>query len=228
MKRKYLTLPFAINSSTATVSKLVCVSVLSGLLLATVLTTSASAVQATSTPAKTQTDEDPWKVYTPSEARASFQMPSKPRYVQRVITPVQNQPSIKVHLRQSVANEGKITYLFVYNDLNERPTTQKGQDQALDGAIRGSIINVSGKLAKKVDLIKYKSNPGRQFVYRYLQGEKQFVVISRVFLVGRRLYQITFLSLESEFNEALAAKFLNSFKLVKPPSDDPPTPRLTK
>ena len=184
---------------------------------------SAMEIQATS--AKTQatqptqtTTQDQWKVIAPSDARASFKMPSKPRYFQQVVTPVKGQPSIKVHLQLSTANDGKISYVFAYNDLNALPTAAKAKDQILEASVRGSITKLSGELAKKVDKIKYKTNPGREFVFRCVQGEKQFVAISRIFLVGRRLYQTTFVSLESEFNELLAAKFLNSFRLLKPPN----------
>ena len=174
------------------------------------------------------TTEDGWTEITPTDAKASFQSPTKPRYVERVFTPVKDKPPIKVHLYQSVVNEGNITYLFVYNDLNETPKNEKARKDTIDGAVRGSVINVSGKLIGQPVRVKYKTHFGKQFSYRYVQGEKQFVVVSRVFLVGRRLYQITFLSLEKEFKEQLADRFLNSFRLVEAKDDDPPTPRVQK
>lgn len=94
--------------------------------------------------------------------------------------------------------------------------------------VRGSIVNVSGQIIDKVTALKYKQFPGRQFSYSYVQGENQFIVTSRVFLVGKRQYQITFLALKAEYDEKLAAKFLNSFSLVPPENDDPPVPRIKK
>ena len=152
-------------------------------------------------------------------------MPNKPRYVEREFTPVQGQPPIKVHLHQSVVDQGSTAYLFVYNDLHETPIDQPTIDKILDGAVKGSVINVGGQLLSKPEKFKFKNSFGRQFSCRYTQGEKQFIVTARVFLIGKRQYQFTFIMLESRFDEHLAAKYLNSFKLVEPENDQPPVPR---
>ena len=88
-------------------------------------------------------------------------------------------------------------------------------------------INVGGQLIKKPTIFKLKNTKGqgRQFSYRYVHNEKRYLVTARVFLVGKRQYQTTFLMLESLYNEALGQKYLNSFKLVEPANDKPPAPR---
>ena len=101
----------------------------------------------------------------------------------------------------------------------------------MDGAVRGSVANVLGQMIGKPSAFKYENNFGRQFVYgyQYTPAAKStteappkpinFVVISRVLLVGKRQYQLTCLMERSIFDEQLAGKFLNSFKLAKTEQD---------
>ncbi len=173
-------------------------------------------------PATEQTD---WPRFTPSDAGASFQMPSKPRYVERVFTPVKGRPTIKVCLHQTVVDQGNTAFLFAYNDLHETPQDRATIDKILDGAVKGSVINVGGQLLSEPNKFNYKTHFGRQFSCRYVQGEKRFIVTARLFLVGKRQYQFTFMMRESMYDERLAAKYLNSFQLVEPENDDPPVPR---
>lgn len=177
---------------------------------------------------KTKPQEGEWRVISPSDAMATFRMPKKPRYIERTFTPVANKPPIKVHLHIATVNDGKATYIFGYNDLHEAPADARTLDRALEGAVRGSVVNVQGKLLSEVTKIRFKNSMGRQFNYRYFQSEKPYVVLSRVFIVGKRQYQISAVSLESEHNEALAAEYLNSFKLLTVENDEPPVPRVRK
>ena len=194
----------------------------------------ASSPPPTQTPQPSQqaTDTEPkegeWRTISPSDALATFSAPKKPRYIERTFTPVANKPPIKVHLYMSPINKGKENYIFGYHDLHEIPGNARARDRAIEGAVRGSIINVQGKLLSDVDTIRFKKWPGRQFNYQYLQNEKNFVVLSRVFLVEKRLYQLNAIALESEFDKEIANKFLNSFKLVTIENDEPPVPRIPK
>ncbi len=201
---------------------------------ATLISTAASACQpaSSSSPQSEQaTQAEPkegeWRTISPQDALATFRVPKKPRYVERTFTPVANKPPIKVHLYMSTVNEGKATYVFGYHDLHEYPP-KKARDRILDGAVRGSVVNVEGKLLSDVTRIRFKQHPGRQFYYQYEHTEKLYKVLSRVFLVGKRQYQVSSVALESEFNEALATEFLNSFKLVIIENDEPPVPRTLR
>ena len=125
----------------------------------------------------------------------------------------------------STVNEGKATYIFGYHDLHQTPPNKPAREKTLDGAVRGSVINVDGKLLSDVKRIRFKKYPGRQFKYQYEQDEKLYAVLSRVFLVDKRQYQISSVALMPEYDEALATEFLNSFKLVIIENDEPPVPR---
>lgn len=203
----------------------------------TLVSTTVSACQPASNPPPTEpsqqaTETEPkegeWRTISPRDALATFSAPKKPRYIERTFTPVANKPPIKVHLYLSTVNEGKATYIFGYHDLHEVPANKQVVDRALEGAVRGSVINVQGELLSDVSKIRFKKWPGRQFNYRYKQGENNYTVLSRVFLVNERQYQVSSVALESEFDKTLATNFLNSFKLVIIENDEPPVPRIKR
>ncbi len=202
-----------------------------------IVTAQPAAEQQSTEQAKIELDPKPndeqWRVISPSDAKATFQMPKKPRYIERTFAPVANKPPIKVHLYLATVKEGKATYIFGYHDLHEAPADRRTMNKALEGAVRGSVLNVQGKLLEDVTKIEFrdpygKKVPGRQFSYSYLQGEKSYVVLSRVFIVGKRQFQITALSDDSVFADLPAADYLNSFKLVTIENDEPPVPRIRK
>ncbi|MEL7498001.1 MAG: hypothetical protein AAFN77_10350 [Planctomycetota bacterium] len=188
----------------------------------------------TSSAAQQALEELEWVAMEPSGALAKFEMPVKPRYVERSFTPVKGRDPIKVRLHIATTNGGKASYIFSYHDLEERPKDSKAIAATLEGAMRGSLMTVSGKLLSEPQEIQYAGAPGRQFVYGYEQrirnkdGDaltEQFFVIARVFLVRRRQYQLSVLMDSDVYEENLAGKYLNSFKLIKPEPDLPPVPR---
>ena len=185
---------------------------------------SQSRSQATQEPQPTFTsDTQGWKLIRPSGADAEVKMPVKPRYIERSFTPVENQPPIKVHLHLASFNQGQAATVFSYHDLNEMPATSKVADETLTGAVAGSIANVFGKPVSQ-QKIRYKSYPGREFVYMYAQSDKIFKVSARVFLVGQRQYQISLLMDNEHYDEAMATAYLNTFRLFESDSDLPPRP----
>ncbi len=176
---------------------------------------------------------DPWVQMTPTGARASFEMPRKPRYVEKSFTPIPGKPPIKVRLHLATAADGNITYVFSYHDLHAKPIDEKTANDALFWSVRGSYANVFGQLVNPQDLgweenpqqIKQEGIVGRQFVCRFVQNEIPFILTGRVFLVEERLYQLNCIMAEEIYDAKLAAKFFGSFKLLAPEIDLPPRPR---
>lgn len=164
-----------------------------------------------------------WIIMRPTGADAEFKAPRKPRYVERSFSPIQNQPPIKVRLYQSLIKEKNEMYIFGYHDLHFTPTDKKRIEETLDGAVRGSFANVSGKLTAHAK-IRYGKYPGRAYVYHYAFKEKIYKVSARVFLVDDRQFQMSTIMPLDSFDENMAKKFLESFRIVKPDSDLPPRP----
>ncbi len=179
-----------------------------------------NATQETTEQASTGTDENAsesdWVKVEPSNARASIEMPVKPRFVQRTFTPVKDQPPITVNLHIGSVKGTATTMVFGYNDLATKPKTEDEISKVLDGAVRGSVTNVLGQLQSDPIKITYGKHLGRQFVYACLQSDQKFICTSRVFVVDDRQYQITAVMGDKVFDEIIAARFLNSFRLEKP------------
>ncbi len=160
-------------------------------------------------------DSANWLEVKPTGANAEFKMPNKPRYVERMFSPIVNQPPIKVRLHIGSFNQKSGAFVFSYHDLHVAPPTQQDIDNTLDGAIVGSIANVQGKPVSQ-QAIRYGEHPGRAFLYQYAQNNEIYQVSARVFLVGTRQYQISALMKADGFDEKIAASFLDGFRILVP------------
>lgn len=166
-----------------------------------------------------------WMEFNPTGSQAKFKMPFKPRFVERTFTPIKGRPPIKVRMHVGTDSEQAINFAFTYNDMSESPRGRNGVSNTLEGAIRGSLTNVGGQLLNKTK-IKLKGVNGRQFAYQFAdKDDNQYLALSRVFVKGPRVYQLSAVMEKQAFDELLAAEFLNSFKIVPAKSDLPPTPK---
>ena len=174
-----------------------------------------------------------WKKHRPSEARVSFMMPKKPAFVERSLSPLEGKPPIKIRIYVSSVLEGDVTFIFSYHDLHAAPANRQAINEALQGLVRGSVFNVLGNLlpAEEVGMtqnplpISLGDNRGLQYVYRFARKKEPFIVTSRVFAVGQRVYQLNCIMIESNYDAFIPAKFLKSIELYDPDSDLPPRPR---
>lgn len=174
-----------------------------------------------------------WLKIEPTGASASVEMPIKPRYIERIFSPIPDEPPIKVRIHLASLGEDALTCVFSYHDLFDKPDSTAKINATLDGAVNGSVANIMGQLATPEEL-GLKSNPvvvkkknflGRQYVCRFIREGKVHVVTAKVFLVGKRLYQLNCIMPEETYDAHLAAKFINSFELVESENDLPPRPR---
>lgn len=171
-----------------------------------------------------------WVRMEPTGARAIFEMPKKPRYLEKQFSPFPNKPPIKVRLHMATVADGNLAFVFSYHDLHAMPVNK---NTVLDGAVRGSYINVLGQLVdakelgakKNPQVIDKDGYPGRQFVFRFIQNEKTLIATSRVYLVDKRLYQFNCIMAEDIFDPIHAARFLKSFEIIAFEPDLPPRPR---
>jgi hypothetical protein len=159
-------------------------------------------------------DTEKWLVIKPAEARAEFKVPRKPQLTERMFTPIDNQPPIKVRNHLLTFNNEKGLFLFSYHDLHQVPA-EGAIEETLRGAMHGSILSVNGRLLKPESRIRYHNHPGFSFEFRFANKEVYFKGFSRVFLVGQRQYQITAILEETSFDEKIANAFLNSLRLIE-------------
>jgi len=174
-----------------------------------------------------------WETHRPSGARASFMLPKKPLYVERSFSPLEGKPPIKVRIFVCSALEGEIIFTFSYHDLHEEPSNRQATNEALQGVVNGSVFNVLGNLLPPEEVgmprnplgVSLDGNPGLQYVYRFARNKEPFIVTSRVFAVGPRIYQLNCIMIEKNYDAFIPAKFLKSIKLYDPDYDLPPRPR---
>ncbi len=129
-----------------------------------------------------------------------------------------------IHQYIKTVNKGTANFVFVYHDLHVPMNNNKTRNNTLDGAVRGAQARLIGKLISVKAIKHLNKYPGREFVFVVSQGDSILRFSCRVFLVGQRLYQLNVVMMDNAFDERMANKFLDSFKLVKMESDLPPRP----
>lgn len=155
-----------------------------------------------------------WPSHTPKESRMAFLMPDRPRFSERMLTPIEGQAAIRVRNYVGSYDGSRIVLVASFHDLPVIPEGQKLIQETLEGAMRGSIINLNGKLIES-KAIRYAENPGIEYVFRFAADEQIYRGIGRVFLVGQRQYMISAMILEEKFDDEIAEGFLGSFKLIE-------------
>ncbi|MEM7781802.1 MAG: hypothetical protein AAF623_00380 [Planctomycetota bacterium] len=182
--------------------------------------------QPSSSAPATMKDMKDWITWTPSGAEVSFRVPERPRFVERQMTMGDNQQPIKIRMYLNSFQQNLGTLVFSYHDLKQNLRDQQQIDKNLDNAVAGSVANVVGQLERKPIPIKFKDIPGRQFVYQYQQIQTQedgteitriYKVTSRIFLKGKRQYQITCLMDRDLFQKEIADHYLNSLQFLDVP-----------
>ena len=172
-----------------------------------------------------EADPDGWEILQPSEANIRFRFPIKPRYVERSFSPLLGRPPIVV--RMHIATESKDrSSVLSYHDLHDEPVTRDEIKAVLDGAVRGSVVRVLGRLddAKNIKVGKF---PGQEFAYSYTQDDKLHRAYSRVVLAGQRQYQMTILCAEGHDDPEFIEKALSSLEVFEAPTEEVPASTST-
>jgi hypothetical protein len=86
-------------------------------------------------------------------------------------------------------------------------------EQRLDGARDGAIGKVRGKLLKNQPIIMAGKYPGREFTAS-LSEPANGLVRARIWLVGKRLYQVMVIGTDTYAGSTSSTDFLDSFRLI--------------
>lgn len=147
-----------------------------------------------------------WTEFSLEEGGFSVLMPTKP--MQQTIPAAE---SVNVHLYSSLGSNG-VGYLASYADLPESLSDQAQTIKALDDARNEQLKASKGRLLSETT-ITLEGYPGYELKIETATGQ----MISRVFLVKRRLYQLMGIVPESmvgsESSVQDVGKFFSSFKL---------------
>jgi len=152
-----------------------------------------------------------WLTISPESAGAEVLMPLAPTASERTLEPVAGQ-KITVKAQTSVL-EDKHTFVFSFHDQALPKDAQAG-DKALDGNVKGAIASTLGAL-DKVSIVRSGGLNGREvtFTYTLNRGEKtKMRVASRFYLDGGRIYHLSYIAPDADFNGGFSKKYLESFK----------------
>jgi hypothetical protein len=104
--------------------------------------------------------------------------------------------------------------MAAYNDYPEFVVSSSDVGNMLDGARDGAVSNVGGTLLSE-NQIRLQGYPGRELWIEADVDGQEGLARARIFLVGRRMYQILVAGPKSQFPSQDAERCLNSFLLVQ-------------
>jgi hypothetical protein len=133
-------------------------------------------------------------------------MPGKPKE--------QSQPAAGTTMHTFTVDERNGAYVVGYGDMPipEKEPAEKIKDR-LDGAMMGMGGNTGGKVVTQKDITVNSKYPGREFKLAITQPKKG-EIRGKIFLQGKRLYQVFVVGTDAFANSANATKFLDSFTLT--------------
>jgi len=163
-------------------------------------------------------DAAPWRIFTSAEGKFSLLMPTEPK------TEVQDVDSEVGKLTMySYASSTKVAYLMAsYGDYPSEPVDAEHVERVLNGVRDGVLNSIGGeKLSDNKILLKGRANsgaatefPGREFTAKKMYKGSENVFSWRIYLVGRRLYQLAVVTNKADANSPDVSKYLTSFQLT--------------
>jgi hypothetical protein len=150
-------------------------------------------------------DAPEWKEFSSEEGRFKVLMPGEPKAYQ--LDTESDFGKGKLNMFRVMA--GETGYVANYSDFPEAIKKQPLK-QVFDSSRDGAIANLSGKLATEKD-IKLGDHPGRETLID-VSGKAMFR--AKVYLVGRRMYQVVMVGSKEAVSSKDAEKFFDSFKLT--------------
>jgi hypothetical protein len=161
----------------------------------------------------------PWQTFKSAEGKFSVLMPTEPKVqVQDVDS------SVGKLTLYSYGSSSKAAYLIVsYGDYPNEPTDAANAEKVLDGVREGVVKGMEGEvLSGERIVLKGRANagtalvdyPGREFTGKKMHEGSEIYFSWKVYLVGRRLYQLAALTNKADATSPDVQKFLTSFQLA--------------
>ena len=150
-----------------------------------------------------------WVSFKSAEGRFSVGMPKTPTPAVKDVDSALG----KLQLYSFTASSSTTFYLACYGDYPTEPGSDR-QTVVLDLVRDGVVKGIEGEfIAEKV--ISIDGHPGREFTAQKALDGVENIFTWRVYLVGRRLYQVAAVTAASSANSPEIQKFLNSFRLME-------------
>ncbi|MBX9627371.1 MAG: hypothetical protein K2X82_26445 [Gemmataceae bacterium] len=154
--------------------------------------------------------DDDWKEFRPKGGRFTIRLPGAPKETSREY----DSPAGKVRMNSFVVQAGPNgVYGVAYGDYPEGTIDPEQIGKHLDGAQEGAVAATKGKLVESKDIKLADQHPGREITCE-LPAEK-WMTRTRIYFVGRRLYQVHALGMKEFIKGEEVGKVLDSFKLAE-------------
>ncbi len=144
--------------------------------------------------------------FTSKEGRFSVSMPGKPNLqTEKIPTDV---GSISMHM--FMVEKSNIAYMVAYSDYPSEMIQQSNPDDVLDGAKKGAMQNIDGKISKE-ELIAFGEAPAIELYFSAKGGKGKGQAI--IVLSGNRLYQVLAVGSNLLYPDKTVEKFIDSFAI---------------
>jgi hypothetical protein len=152
----------------------------------------------------------PWQPFNSAEGKFNVLVPSKPKL--QVEDVESSRGMVKYYRFTSVSNIGlfSVTYFDHPELLNNA-----GQMEARLDVIRDGVTNSLGGERISEKKIKLNGYPGREFAVKKSEQGSDDLYQWRIFLIGKRVYQIAVATERKDSGAPDVAKFFTSFVLSR-------------
>ncbi|QEG25014.1 hypothetical protein [Mariniblastus fucicola] len=165
--------------------------------------------------ASIEQQSDGWFTIVDDASMVELRFPGDPSYKEITFSPVAGRPAVVNHLYNTLINK-EISVDYSWMELHESPTGKQLND-ALDGAVKGAVVNVFGQL-DVMTKIKSGKVPGREFSFTFpiqtpdgkthmLSGK------SRIFIKDNRQFQLNVIVPQGKEDDTLTKKLFESFMI---------------
>jgi hypothetical protein len=152
-----------------------------------------------------------WEKFNSTDGRFSVHLPGKPAFEAKEV----DSPIGKLTLHAYSASNNRGYFLASFGDYPSEPKDAAQIEKVLDSVADGVLKGLGAELISEVKKISLGANSGREFSAKKAEQGMQVVFTWRIYLVGRRLYQLAAVTKESDAKSSEVSKFLTSFDITK-------------
>ena len=153
-----------------------------------------------------------WSKLDSVEGRFSASMPSKPEPGTKDVDTAVG----KLALYTFSSSNNVAQLMISYADYPNEPSNAAQYEKVLDGVRDGVLKGLGADLISETRVI-LKGHPGREMRARKMSGDVEIVFSWKVYLVGRRLYQMGAATTKADAEAPDVQRFFNSFQLISSP-----------
>ncbi|HSE31531.1 MAG TPA: hypothetical protein VLA93_08125 [Pyrinomonadaceae bacterium] len=149
-----------------------------------------------------------WVTFSSPEGRFSLQFPKKPASDVKEVDSVVG----KLTMYTYAASSSTVTYMASFADYPNVPEANR-QMAVLDAVRDGVVSKLEARIYDETR-ISMEGNPGRQFLMTKTVDGSELIYHWRIYLIGRRLYQVAAAYYKRDSQSRELPKYFDSFQLL--------------